>query len=112
MLRPGERRSRAAHYGAPVLLLAAVTVAVLLIRSGLETGSTKTTTPPAAAQPAATRRRHHVERRPAARYYTVQTGDTYGSISAKIGVPVSALERLNPGASSNSLQVGEKLRVK
>ena len=42
----------------------------------------------------------------------MQAGDTFGSISAKTGVPVAQLERLNPGVSSNSLQVGQKLRVK
>jgi LysM repeat protein len=46
------------------------------------------------------------------RFYTVQTGDTFGSISAKTGVPVSRLEELNPGVSSNALQVGQRLRVK
>ena len=41
-----------------------------------------------------------------------QSGDTFGSISAKTGVPIAELEQLNPGVSSNSLQVGQKLRVK
>ena len=42
----------------------------------------------------------------------MQTGDTFGSISASTGTSVSDLERLNPGVSSNTLQVGQKLRVK
>jgi LysM repeat protein len=46
------------------------------------------------------------------RFYTVQTGDTFGSISTKTGTSIAELERLNPGVSSNTLQVGEKLRVK
>lgn len=113
MLRPGDGRRRAAHYAAPVLLLAAVTVAVLLIRSGLESGSAKPppTRPTATTRTVETRPKHAKPRTPAS-YYTVQTGDTYGSISAKTGVPVSELERLNPGVSSNALQVGQKLRVK
>ena len=49
---------------------------------------------------------------PRARYYTVQTGDTFGSISAKTGTRIADLERLNPGVSSNTLRVGQKLRVK
>ena len=112
MLRPGEARHRVAHYAAPVLLLAAVTVAVLLIRSGLESGSPKPPAAPTATRTVETRTRRAKPRRPPASYYTVQTGDTYGSISAKTGVPVSELERLNPGVSSNALQVGQKLRVK
>ena len=43
---------------------------------------------------------------------TVGSGDTFGSISAKTGVSISELERLNPNVSSNSLQVGQRLRVK
>ena len=45
-------------------------------------------------------------------FYTVASGDTFGSISAKTGVPITQLEQLNPGVSSNTLQVGQKLRVK
>jgi LysM repeat protein len=115
MLRPGDGRRRVGHYAAPILLLALVTVAVLLIRSGLETRSPKTATTPAATQASTrttVRHRRHAKPRTAASYYTVQTGDTYGSISAKTGVTVSQLERLNPGVSSNALQVGQKLRVK
>jgi LysM repeat protein len=47
-----------------------------------------------------------------ARFYTVVAGDTFGSISAKTGVPIAQIEQLNPGVSTNSLQVGQKLRVK
>jgi LysM repeat protein len=112
--RAADPRRRIAHYAAPVLLLALVTVAVLLIRSGLDAGSTKTTTRGATQNPArtvVTRRHRHAKPR-AIRYYTVQTGDTFGAIAAKTGVPVSQLERLNPGISSNALQIGQKLRVK
>jgi LysM repeat protein len=42
----------------------------------------------------------------------VQSGDTFGSISAKTGVDVAQLERLNPGVRSNALQVGQRIRVK
>jgi LysM repeat protein len=99
-----------------VLFLAAVTIAVLLIRSGLSGGaSTQTTrsgpvthasTPPAAG----TTRKGGTTT--SARFYTVVAGDTFGSISAKTGVPIAQIEQLNPGVSTNSLQVGQKLRVK
>jgi LysM repeat protein len=42
----------------------------------------------------------------------VQTGDTFGAIAARNGTSVSELERLNPGVSSNALQVGQRIRVK
>jgi len=42
----------------------------------------------------------------------VQTGETFGSIAARSGTSVAELEGLNPGVSSNSLQVGQRIRVK
>jgi LysM repeat protein len=108
----------AARYAAPAAFLLAVTVAALLIRAGIRGGGPATTsergplthastaqTPP----PGTTRRGTTTV---AGAFYTVGSGDTFGSISAKTGVPVSQLEALNPGVSSNSLQVGQKLRVK
>ena len=111
-----DSRRRAAHVAAPFLFLAAVTIAVLLVRAGLESGSSgpeATTTVPTQTAPAPTTTAKKQSKQPGApHYYTVQTGDTYGSISAKTGVPIADLERLNPGVSSNALQVGQKLRVK
>ena len=115
MSRAAERRRRIAHVAAPVLFLAAVTAAVLLIRSGLESGSSSGTTSTQAAttRGTTTTASHRARPRPGAkRFYTVQTGDTFNAIAAKTGVSVAELERLNPGVSSNALQVGQKLRVK
>jgi LysM repeat protein len=42
----------------------------------------------------------------------VQTGDTFGTIASKEGITVEQLQALNPGVSTNALQVGQKLRVK
>jgi LysM repeat protein len=47
-----------------------------------------------------------------AEYYTVQTGDTFGSIATNHGTSVDELMALNPGVSSNELQVGQEIRVK
>jgi LysM repeat protein len=102
-----------------VLFLVAVTIAVLLIRSGLSGGASSQTTtrsgpvthpstaktpPPGTTRTATTTT--------AEQFYTVAAGDTFGSISAKTGVPIAQIEQLNPGVSTNSLQVGQKLRVK
>jgi LysM repeat protein len=109
-----DSRRRAAHVAAPFLFLAAVTLAVLLIRAGLESGTSggkTTTTVSTQTAPTHTTTKH----RPtpgASRFYTVQSGDSFSSISVKTGVSVASLERLNPGVSSNALHVGQKLRVK
>jgi LysM repeat protein len=42
----------------------------------------------------------------------VQSGDTFFSIASRNATSVAELEGLNPGISSNSLQVGQKIRVK
>jgi LysM repeat protein len=101
---------------APAAFLLGVTIAVLLIRAGLGGGDQATTTVVPVTRPATTSTRTSTRRSsttaPAARFYTVQTGDTFGSISARTGTSVADLERLNPGVSSNTLQVGQKLRVK
>ena len=100
-----------AHYAAPVAFLAAVTIAVLLVHSALNgrhTTSTTTTAPPVVSVTGST-----LPSKPAKRtFYVVQSGDTFGTIAAKAGISVAQLQSLNPGVSSNALQVGQKLRVK
>jgi LysM repeat protein len=99
---------------APIAFLAAVTIAVLLIRSGLE--SNDAAAPPTAttavsrAHPAA--RHGHKPKRVPKVYYTVRSGDTFGSIAARYVITVAQLEALNPSVSSNALVVGQKIRVK
>lgn len=118
------RRRRLAHYAAPAAFLAAVTIAVLLIRSGLSVGpaTTQATTTVGTVSQTKTvathrhKRKHtHTDTRPStagAQYYTVQSGDTFGTIATREGTTVVQLEQLNPGVSSNSLHVGQRLRVK
>ena len=44
--------------------------------------------------------------------YTVQKGDTFYSISKKLGISVAQLRTLNAGVDQNDLSVGQKLQVK
>ena len=95
-----------------------MTIVVLLIRAGLSgrgaksaptvpisaaaatTSSTQTT--PAALAPG----------KPKKQFYAIQSGDTFGIVAAKFNTSVEALQALNPGVSSNSLTIGQKIRVK
>jgi LysM repeat protein len=43
--------------------------------------------------------------------YTVQAGDTLASISEDTGVPIEQLEELNPDVDSNSLSIGQEIRL-
>ena len=115
--RDGLRR-----FAAPVALLALVTIAVVLIHNGLSKGSSSSAPPAASTQtqtvrtaaattttaPATTA----TTAAAAAQYYVVQSGDTFGSIATRYGTSVAAIESLNPGVSSTSLTVGQKIRVK
>lgn len=110
--RRHDARARVAHYAAPALFLLGVTIAVLLIRAGLQqpAGTTTTSTRPVLSTGATTATTRAAGSKK--RFYTVQTGDTFGTIAAKVGISVERLQALNPGVSSNALQVGQKLRTR
>jgi len=91
---------------------------VLLIRSGLQAGTSTpattrivpTTTHRVVATTTTTKK--NVKHPAARRYWTVQAGDTFGVISSKTGVPVATIEQLNPTVKSTSLFIGEKIRLR
>src|SRR5437763_5624044 len=98
MAQRAHRRGLA-HYAAPVAFLAAVTIAVLLVRSGLgggaaapatTTGATVTHTSTVATR--THRKPHKKKRHVTARYYVVQSGDTYGTSASRGGPGVARLE--------------------
>jgi LysM repeat protein len=104
------------RYAAPTAFLAVATIAIVLVASALH-GSPSPSAPVVAPPPSTTSAAStsSTARTTTAavnrRYYTVVAGDTFGVIAAKAGTSVTALEQLNPGVSSTSLHVGQKLRV-
>jgi LysM repeat protein len=103
------------RYAAPAVFLLAVTIAVVLVRSGLESGkpdtqATRTGTSPLETLPTAVRR--NIVTTKGKQYWRVRAGDTFGVISRATGVSVARLERLNPKVSSTSLFIGERVRIK
>jgi LysM repeat protein len=134
-MEPRTRRELA-RYGAPAAFLAAVTIAVLLVKSGLDSGGpTKTQTSrgqPARTTTAAPRTTTRLvltnvsttsatsttttsattSTTPGAEYYVIQSGDTLGLIAQKYGTTTDALATLNPGVDPTALRVGQKLRVR
>ena len=125
-----RRRKELARYGAPAAFLAAVTIAVILIKSGLSGGSGSTTTVglfPTTTRTATTTTATTTklvlttpqastatttETTPGAEYYAVKSGDTLGSIAQKYGTTVDELMTLNPGIDPTALLIGQKLRIK
>ena len=124
-------RQQLTRYGAPAAFLAAVTIAVILIKAGLSGGSgstttvglptTSTTTTPTRATttklvltgPQGTTTTTTTETTtPGAEYYVVQSGDTLGSIAEKYSATVDELMTLNPGIDPPALHIGQRVRVK
>lgn len=96
------------RYAAPAAFLLAVTIAVVLVRSGLQHDASV----PGGSTTAVSSTATSTTKRPARAFWTVKAGDTFGVISQKTGVPVATIERLNPKASSTSLFIGEKIRLR
>jgi LysM repeat protein len=124
-----RRRRELTRYGAPAAFLAAVTIAVILIKAGLNSGSGSTTTVGLLPTTAATTTKPTTTKlvltapqsstatttettTPGAEYYVVQSGDTLGSIAQKYSTTVDELMTLNPGIDPTTLPIGQRIRVK
>ena len=97
------------RYGAPAAFLAAATIAVLLVRSGLESGSsTSPTATVATTQPATTAAT--TSRRPV--YYRLHAGQTLSDVAIRFDTTVTRLLALNPRIEPTQLTVGQRIRVR
>ena len=95
------------RYVAPIVLVLIIIGAVLIVAN--HTGGSGTAGPSA----------HVAKHKPGPRgqyanatFYTVQPGDNLTTIAAKTGVPVLTLEQLNQSLDPNSLQTGQRLRLR
>ena len=114
-------RSRSpARYAAPAAFLAAVTVAALLIRSGLDGSQTSVPPPTTTAEARATTTvaKPRTTTAPATtapaegETYEIRAGDTLDKIAIEFDTTVEQLLVLNPDVDPNSLQLGQTIRVK
>ena len=123
-----RRRHELTRYGAPAAFLAAVTIAVILIKAGLsghsdsksatvgalQTSSSTTTSTSTTTKlvlTASTASTSTVTTTPGAQYYVVQSGDTLGLVAQKYSTTVQQLLTLNPGVDPTALHVGQRIRV-
>jgi LysM repeat protein len=112
-------RARLARFAAPAAFLAGVTVAVLLVRAGLsasdEPAATTAPTAPTATRPTTTRRTTTAATTTATatepRFYTIESGDTFGSVAAEFDTTVERLRELNPEVDPTQLTIGQRIRV-
>jgi LysM repeat protein len=98
------------RFAAPAAFLLAVTVAVLIVRSGLQTSAASETTTtstvatrPVTTKPVPPRRR---------RYYRLKFGQTLSDVALKFHTTVEQLLALNPGVRPTNLTVNQRIRVK
>jgi LysM repeat protein len=102
-------RAEVKRYAAPVAFLAAVTIAVLLVRSGLQTDSSPGPTTVVATTATTTTTVKH-PRRP--RYYRLRAGETLSDVALRFNTTVEDLLALNPKIKPTQLTVGQRIRVK
>ena len=116
---PGRRRELT-RYGAPAAFLLAVTIAALLVKSGLDNGSqdqtvaaptTTARTTTTAPTTTITLTSSTTTAPPNAQYYVIESGDTLGAVAAKYDTTVDELLTLNPSVDPSGLQPGQRIRV-
>lgn len=107
-----RRHPTLTRYAAPVAFLAAVTVAVLLVRAGLSEGTdvTRPSTTVAGTTTEPTTTRPAPGTRP--RFYEIKRGDTLETVAAQFDTTVEQLLVLNPDVDPVALGIGERIRVK
>jgi LysM repeat protein len=114
-----EARRQLARLGAPAAFLLAVTIFVLIVRSGTQddepaataqatTQATTRATPPATTRAATTAAATTTE----SELYEIQQGDTLESVAQAHGTTVEALLELNPGIDPTMLSIGQQIRVR
>ena len=106
----------ATRLAAPAAFLLGITVAILLVRAGLDGGAPTTT---AAQTPAPTTMQTttagsptRTATQPEPVFVEVEAGDTLDQIALEQDTTVEALLTLNPGLDPNALQVGQRVRVR
>ena len=108
--------ARLARYGAPAAFLAAATIAVLLVRAGLDNAdptsspaTTALTTTSATTEPPGTTTGAEP---PGAEFYEIQAGDTLAGVADEHDTTVEQLLVLNPDIDPVALRIGQRIRVK
>ena len=115
-----RRHKTLARYAAPAAFLLAATVAILLVRAGLDNGDKST--PPSVTTTEAPRTT--TEQEPGttqtgtatvpadAEFYEIEPGDTLAVIADQHDTTVEQLLLLNPDIDPVALTVGQRIRVK
>jgi LysM repeat protein len=106
-----DTRRWLARLAAPAALLAAATIAVVLVREAIHDEPAPGSRPAATERPATTTRPQRPRQRGPA-FARVRRGDTLESIAARHDTSVEALLNLNPTVDPVALTVGQRIRVR
>jgi LysM repeat protein len=103
-------RSRA-RYLAPIALIAVIagTYAVVHYAVSAKDKPAHSQTLTGSTGSGSGKGRHRASR---AKFYSVRAGDSLSGIASKTGIAVTTLEALNPHADPNSLQTGQRVRLR
>lgn len=100
--------AKSARYLAPIALAAVAVATYLIVQSGLDSHP-RPASPPAGMLSSGS---EHRKLRRTPRFYVVKPGDTLSQISIKTHVSLFQISHLNPNLSPNSLQTGQRLRLR
>ena len=98
-----------ARFLAPLALLAVVAALFMVVQSSrTDSGGSGSPNRATDARPTATA----TPERKGPRRYRVKVGDTPSSIADKTGVPLEDILRLNPDLDPQTIQVGQRIRLR
>ena len=98
-----------ARFLAPLALLAVVFALFMIVQSSqTESGGSGSSNRTTDSRPTAT----PTPERKGPRRYRVKVGDTPSSIAEKTGVPLEDILRLNPDLDPQTIQVGQRIRLR
>jgi len=111
---------RLARYAAPAAFLLAATIAILLIRAGLDSGDASAPVSPATTvvtttEPVQTKTETTGETTTdttGAEFYEIEPGDTLAVVAEQFDTTVEQLLVLNPDVDPVALTIGQRIRVK
>lgn len=101
--------AKVARFVAPIALAAVALGIYLIVDAGLATHSHRAATSTSALTPRPSPARRSLI---PAKLYVVRPGDTLSAIAVRTHVPLPRLLSLNPAVSPNSLQTGQRLRLR
>jgi LysM repeat protein len=95
-----------------VFLIAVIAGTYVVVHQGIKQITQKTSTSTTATRPVSPRLTRKQRKYAKHKFYVVQPGDSLTAIASKTGETVAKLQALNPRINPNSLQLGQRIRLR